>query len=76
MTVSNEAKIAALAIASGDPSDVDPIVKRELAAAVATIYEALRDFPSEVQARVLTSAAVLLGRADDIVDRLTGKVRS
>lgn len=76
MTISGEQRAAALAIARGDQPDLDPSVKKELATAVAKIYEALRDFPPDVQTRVLVASAVLLERADDVVDKLTGKVRS
>lgn len=77
MTVSGDMKASAIAIAlARQESDPDPGVKRELAAATAKVYEALRDFPPDVQTRILVASAILLQRADDVVDQLTGKVRS
>jgi len=68
---------AVLSVAKGDDSPaLDAQTKREIAKAIAQSYESLRDLPAEIQSRVLVACAVLLGRADDVVDRLTGKVRS
>lgn len=49
--------------------------KAAIAKATMVCYEHLRDLPREQQTRVLVAAAVLIGRADDLIDALTGKVR-
>jgi hypothetical protein len=59
-----------------ETNDLEPTIKRQVQHAIATIYEQLRDLPSEHQARILLAAAILLGRADDIVQRCTGKASS
>lgn len=60
-------------IAIAQPEDLDEAQKRKVQHAIAQVYECLRDLPEDQQARVLIAGAVLLGRADDIVARLTGK---
>jgi len=55
-------------------AEPDPTVKHQIEKSIASIYGALRDMPPTYQSRVLIAAAVLLGRADDIVGRLTEKI--
>jgi hypothetical protein len=76
VTINSDNKEAALAIVAGNQPDLEPAVKRELAAATAKIYEALRDFPPNIQVRVIVASAVLLECADDVVAKLTGKTKS
>jgi hypothetical protein len=63
-------------VADIEANDLEPTMKRQVQHAIATIYEQLRDLPAEHQARILLAAAILLGRADDIVQRCTGKAAS
>lgn len=71
MTVTTESLALVRAEIEAEPQ---PEVKREIEKSIATVYNALRDLSPTYQSRVLIAAAVLLGRADDIVGRLTGKV--
>lgn len=71
MTVTTESLAIVRAEINAEP---DPKIKLEIEHSIASIYSALRDLPATYQSRILIAAAVLLGRADDIVARLTGKV--
>lgn len=71
MTVTSITQVADI-----EAGDLEPATKRAVQHAIAQIYEQLRDLPAEHQSRILLAAAILLGRADDIVQRCTGKATS
>lgn len=71
MTIQSIAPVADI-----EANDLAPTEKQAVQRAISEIYERLRDLPPEHQSRVLLAAAILLGRADDIVQRCTGKASS
>lgn len=67
-----------ISILKGDPldgADLPLAVRKQIGSATMVIYEEIRDLPKDQQIRVLIAVAVLVGRADDLVEGLTGKVR-